>query len=59
MQQKCNSCEHTGVMWMICLDTGELESIKKFVPVDATTNPSLLLAACSDPKYDVYVQDVR
>lgn len=41
----------------IVCDSGDLDSIKKFVPQDATTNPSLLLAACSDPKYDIYVQD--
>ena len=43
----------------IVCDSGELESIKKFVPQDATTNPSLLLAACSNPVYDPFVQDVR
>lgn len=42
----------------LVIDSGDLDSIKKFVPTDATTNPSLLLAACSDPKYDAYVQDV-
>ena len=42
----------------IVIDSGELESIKKFVPQDATTNPSLLLAACSDPKYEPFIQDV-
>lgn len=41
----------------IVIDSGELESIKKFVPQDATTNPSLLLAACSDPKYEPFIQD--
>jgi transaldolase len=41
----------------IVCDSGDLDSIKKFVPQDATTNPSLLFQACSDPKYDVYVQD--
>jgi len=41
----------------IVADSGDLDSIKKFVPQDATTNPSLLLAACSDPKYEKYVMD--
>jgi len=41
----------------IVCDSGELESIKKFVPQDATTNPSLLYQACQDPKYEPYVQD--
>lgn len=41
----------------IVCDSGDLDSIKKFVPQDATTNPSLLFAACSDPKYESFVQD--
>lgn len=32
-------------------DTGDLDSIRKLQPVDATTNPSLILAAVSDPKF--------
>jgi transaldolase len=41
----------------IVADSGDLEAIRKFVPQDATTNPSLLYAACQDPKYEEYVQD--
>jgi transaldolase len=47
-----------STMTTIVCDSGDLDSIKKFVPTDATTNPSLLLAACANPKYDIYVQDV-
>ena len=32
-------------------DTGDLEAIKKFHPRDATTNPSLILAAAQIPAY--------
>jgi len=36
---------------IIVADTGDIEAIRKWKPTDATTNPSLLLAACEDPKY--------
>lgn len=39
--------QHTTVV----ADTGDFESIKKFTPTDATTNPSLLLAASMLPQY--------
>ena len=32
-------------------DTGDFESIKKYSPTDATTNPSLILAASQLPQY--------
>ena len=32
-------------------DTGDLDAIKKFQPRDATTNPSLILAAAKNPDY--------
>ena len=35
----------------IVADTGEFEELKKFHPTDATTNPSLILAAASLPEY--------
>lgn len=37
---------------VIVADTGELESIKKFKPQDATTNPSLVLKAVESGLYD-------
>lgn len=36
---------------VIVADTGDFESIKKFQPTDATTNPSLILAAAQLPQY--------
>ncbi len=39
--------EHT----IVVADTGDFESIKKYQPTDATTNPSLLLAASMLPQY--------
>jgi transaldolase len=41
----------------IVIDTGDIEQIKKFKPVDATTNPSLLFAAAQLPAYSHLVND--
>ncbi|MFS1703274.1 transaldolase [Aestuariibacter sp. GS-14] len=35
----------------VVADTGDIEAIKKYQPVDATTNPSLLLKAAGMPQY--------
>jgi len=37
--------------------SGDLDSIKALAPVDATTNPSLILAAVSDPKFAALVDE--
>ena len=44
--------QHTTVV----ADTGDFESIKKYSPTDATTNPSLLLAAGQLPQYKHLVE---
>lgn len=38
-------------MSTIVADTGDIEAIREFIPTDATTNPSLILAACQNPAY--------
>ena len=38
-------------MTTVVVDTGDIESIKKFLPTDGTTNPSLILAAMQKPEY--------
>ncbi len=40
----------------VVADTGDIEAIKKYKPVDATTNPSLLLKAASMPQYTQHIQ---
>jgi transaldolase len=35
----------------VVADTGDIEAIRRFAPVDATTNPSLLLKATALPQY--------
>lgn len=41
----------------IVADTGDIDSIAKYHPQDATTNPSLILAASKQPEYQHLVQD--
>ena len=40
----------------IVADTGEIDSIRKYKPQDATTNPSLLLKAAQKPEYRKLVE---
>ncbi len=44
-------------MTTIVADTGDIESIRDHLPQDATTNPSLLLAAAKMPEYSHLVDD--
>ncbi|MBS0616346.1 MAG: transaldolase [Verrucomicrobia bacterium] len=44
-------------MTVIVSDTGEFEDIKQFHPTDATTNPSLILAAASKPEYKALLDE--
>ncbi len=43
--------EQLASMTVVVADTGDLDAIKKFKPRDATTNPSLILAAAKNPNY--------
>ncbi|KAJ2781033.1 sedoheptulose-7-phosphate:D-glyceraldehyde-3- phosphate transaldolase [Coemansia javaensis] len=38
-------------------DTGDFESIAQYKPTDATTNPSLILAAAGKPQYAALIDD--
>jgi len=44
-------------MTIVVADTGDIDSIRKHQPRDATTNPSLLLAAAQMPEYEHLVND--
>lgn len=46
-----NHLEDLSKYTTIVADTGDFESIKTFQPQDATTNPSLILKAASQPEY--------
>jgi len=41
----------------VVADTGDFESIKKYKPTDATTNPSLILAATKMPQYKKLIDE--
>ena len=43
--------EQLSSITVVVADTGDLDAIKKFQPRDATTNPSLILAAAKNPDY--------
>ena len=46
-----NLLEQLKQMTVVVADTGDFESMKEFKPRDATTNPSLILAATGDERY--------
>ncbi|MBL1419303.1 MAG: transaldolase [Alphaproteobacteria bacterium] len=54
-----NQLEQLKQMTTIVADTGDIEAIKKFKPVDATTNPSLLLKASALPAYKSLLADAK
>ena len=49
--------EQLSSMTVVVADTGDLDSIKKFQPQDATTNPSLILAAAQNPDYLRFIDE--
>jgi transaldolase len=52
-----NHLEQLKTFTKVVADSGDFESIRMFRPVDATTNPSLILMAARDPKYSALVDD--
>lgn len=52
-----NKLEQIRKMTTIVADTGDIDSIKKYSPTDATTNPSLILAAAQKPQYQHLIDD--
>lgn len=52
-----NSLEQLKKLTKVVADTGDFESIKQFMPIDSTTNPSLIYAASQNPKYDYLLGD--
>lgn len=53
MNQLDSLKKHTTIV----ADTGDFESIASFKPTDATTNPSLILASATNPKYQDLVDE--
>lgn len=50
-----NLLEQLKTMTVVVADTGDIRSIEKFRPRDATTNPSLITAAAQMPEYSSIV----
>lgn len=46
-----NLLDQLAAMTVVVADTGDLDAIRQFTPRDATTNPSLILAAAQIPAY--------
>ncbi|KAK4467979.1 hypothetical protein MN116_008076 [Schistosoma mekongi] len=46
-----STLDHLKKHTIVVADTGDFNSIKKYLPVDSTTNPSLILSACKLPQY--------
>ena len=46
-----NQLEALKAMTVVVADTGDIEAIRQYQPQDATTNPSLVLAASALPQY--------
>ena len=52
-----NMPEQLKQVTTVVADTGDIDSIARYTPTDATTNPSLLLKAASMPQYEHLVRD--
>jgi transaldolase len=52
-----NQLEQLKKMTTVVVDTGDINSIKQYLPTDATTNPSLILSAVSNEMYRPLLDD--
>lgn len=52
-----NKLEQLRKMTIIVADTGDIDAIKQYKPIDATTNPSLILAAIQNPQYRHLIEE--
>ncbi|KAJ3063065.1 sedoheptulose-7-phosphate:D-glyceraldehyde-3- phosphate transaldolase [Podochytrium sp. JEL0797] len=52
-----STLDHLKKYTTVVADTGDFESIANFKPQDATTNPSLILAASQKPQYAKLIDD--
>lgn len=52
-----NKLEQLKKFTVIVVDTGDIDAIKIFNPTDATTNPSLILAASQKPQYKHLIEE--
>ena len=54
-----NKLAQLKAMTTVVADTGDIEAMERFAPVDATTNPSLLLKAAALPRYGELLDGAR
>ncbi|MDF2549645.1 MAG: tal-B [Chlamydiales bacterium] len=52
-----NQLSQLRQMTTIVADTGDIDAIRKFVPTDATTNPSLIYQAAQLPQYRYLIEE--
>src|SRR3984957_212883 len=52
-----NKLDQLKKVTTVVADTGEFEDIKKYMPTDATTNPSLVFSASSKPEYQFLIDE--
>lgn len=52
-----NQLEQLKQMTVVVADTSEFEEIKEYKPTNATTNPSLILAASTKPEYQFLIDE--
>jgi transaldolase len=52
-----NKLQQLKTMTDVVADTGDIEAMRQYQPLDATTNPSLLLKAASLPHYAALMSD--
>jgi len=57
MTEASSQFDALGSQTTIVADTGDIEAIRKYKPTDATTNPSLILAATQLKQYQSLVED--
>ncbi len=57
MTNSASKLDQLKTMTDVVADTGDIEAIKKYAPLDATTNPSLLLKAAALPHYQSLLND--
>jgi transaldolase len=52
-----NQLDQLKKFTVVVADTGDISSIKDFAPMDATTNPSLILKAAQNPLYKHLIEE--
>jgi transaldolase len=52
-----NTLEQLKKLTTVVADTGDFQSMEKYTPRDATTNPSLIYQAAQNPKYKHLIDD--